>query len=92
MHEASLAPEKTNPQQKRKWRKKSEPEIHTKFQVYSFNVFVDASTPLKMFLNFLDEDIIKKIHFELNLKSLQKNKPASITDDKIKTFLGSTLQ
>ena len=73
-------------------KKKPEPAIDTKFQAYSFNVSVDASTLLKTFLNFFDEVIIKKIYFESNLKSVQKNKPASIRENETKHYWGSTLK
>ena len=73
---------------KRRWRMKAEPAMDTNFQPSHSKVSINTSNPLSTFLNFFDEEIIEKIQYESNLKSVQKNKPASISIDEIKTFLG----
>ena len=75
-------------QQGRKWRVRPEPATNTEFQPSTFFVSPDVSTPLETFLSFFNEDILNRIHFETNLKSVQKNKPAAVTEDELKVFLG----
>lgn len=72
---------------KRRWKKKPEPAMNTEFSPLP-TVTIAASTPLDTFLEFFDEEILDKIHFETNLKSVQKGKPAAISKDEIKVFLG----
>ena len=45
-------------------------------------------TPLETFLDFFDDEIIGKILYEINLKSIRKNKLALITMNELKVFLG----
>ncbi|KAF2355341.1 PiggyBac transposable element-derived protein [Trinorchestia longiramus] len=71
----------------RRWKKKPEPAIDTAFTPLPQKK-LNCSKPVDYFFKFIDEDILDKIHFESNLKSVQKNKPAHITKDEIKVFLG----
>jgi hypothetical protein len=44
--------------------------------------------PLCFFFAFFDEDLLDMIHFQTNWKSVQKGKPASVTKNEIKVFIG----
>ena len=71
----------------RRWKKKPEPKLDTSFTALPHKK-LNCSKPVDYFFKFIDEDILDKIHYESNLKSVQKNKPAHITKDEIKVFLG----
>ena len=73
---------------KRKWKKKPEPATDTAFKVTETEKDIAISTPLEAFLEFFDKDLIERICFETNLKSVQRGKPASISEEDIKVFLG----
>ena len=70
--------ERENCQEKRKWKKKTEPALDISFHDTSKVVHQFVNTPLDAFNIFMNEDIIDKIHYETNLKSVQKGKPISL--------------
>ena len=73
----------------RRWKKKPEPVFDNSFRSDSFEVrrtFVQ--NPVESFMAFFDEELIENVHFQTNLKSVQKGKPASVTRNEILVFLG----
>ena len=71
----------------RKWRKKEEKSVVTDFtpklmKQHAFNNAIDS------FNLYFDDEVIDLIHYQTNLKSVQKGKPAKVTKDEIKVFLG----
>ena len=72
---------------RRKWRRRDEGASDINFQPNLLD-FSKSSTPLQFFKKFLDDNLIEIIFYQSNLLSVQKNKPASITKDEIKVFLG----
>ena len=81
-------PHSSRSQQKRKWRMKPEASTDTQFRPSPATQFTEPSTPLEAFFLLFDEEILQHIHFQTNLKSVQNNKPAGITENEIKVFLG----
>ena len=77
----------SNGECQRKWMKKPEPAVDVSFSPRPIG-FVDFSSPLDAFLELFNEDIIEKVLYESNLKSVQNHKPAAITKDELKVFLG----
>lgn len=73
--------------EKRKWRKKDEKIANIEFVPSAQHVH-DISTPLDAFFLFFDSKLFDMIHYESNLLSVQKGKPASISTDELKVFLG----
>lgn len=71
----------------RKWKKKPEPSVDIEFSSSQPEIFTNAANPLEAFLEFFD-DILDKIVYESNLKSVQHNKPAAITKDELLVFFG----
>ena len=66
-------------EKKGKWRKKEEASINTDFTA--------PTRPAYNVSNALDV-LFDKIFYETNLKSIQNNKPASISKDELKVFIG----
>ena len=73
--------------EQRKWRKKDEKSANIEF-VPDVQCAKDISTPLDSFFLLFNNELFDKIHYESNLLSVQKDKPASITTDELKVFLG----
>ena len=72
---------------KRKWKKKAEAAVNTEFSSDAMTAF-DIESPMDAFKLFFDDTLMDRLHFETNLKSVQKGKPAEISKDEIKVFLG----
>jgi len=74
----------------RKWRKKDEKLHDTTFtpHLQKVHFFRRASESFDL---FFDEDILELIHYQTNLKSVQKGKPAHITHEEIRVFIGINL-
>ena len=70
---------------KRKWSKRVTSFEHS-FQPYSQSY--SSCSVMQAFFQFFDESLMKKIHYETNLKSVQMGKPASISIEEIQVFLG----
>ena len=82
------ADKKTRREISRKWRKKPEPAADTTFYPSNSKGSFDADTPMDAFFQFFDDTIVDKIVHETNLKSMQNNKPASITKEEMLVFFG----
>lgn len=87
-HESSSEQPTSSRQTKRKWRVKPEPSADTQFRPPPPAQQNEPTTPLEAFFLFFDDELLKRIHFETNLKSVQKGKPASITENELKVFIG----
>ena len=68
--------------------KKPEPAIDTTFHDTSKVSQQFVNSPLDVFMKYMNEDILDKIHFETNLKSVQKGKPIGLSREELKVFLG----
>ena len=75
---------------KRRWRKKLEPCIYANFTTLRKKV-ISCATPPDAFFTFIDDEMFDKMHYETYLKSVLKEKPASISKEEIKVFIGINL-
>ena len=73
----------------RQWEKKFEPTSDVEFvPTIVHSPSINVSSPLEAFLEFFDANLLTEICDQTNMRSIKEGKPAMITLNEIKVFLG----
>lgn len=73
--------------EKRRWKKKEEPMMNATFSQQTKHDFTPES-PVHAFLYFFDDQLMEKITYETNLKTIQKGKEINYSKEDIYSILG----
>ena len=81
----------TNKDVRRRWRKKEEPMMNTNFVEDTNLRQFEPETPLDSFLYYFDAELLERMTYETNLKSVQNGKESRISKKEIISILGMNM-